>query len=121
MKGRQVKAAAGEGWEVRQIKQLLPGITNTCELQSTRVNKADGLAGLCAAIGTSMAFVWACGDDMNDVRMLRESGWGVRMANHVPGLADVGHDVMHLSNEADGVASYLEERLLRPAVSQPSA
>lgn len=41
----EVQKAAGDGWEVRQIKQLLPGgVKNTCEVQSTRVNKADAFA-----------------------------------------------------------------------------
>ncbi|CAK0861571.1 unnamed protein product [Prorocentrum cordatum] len=75
----ELKASAGTGWEVRPIKQLLPGITKTCELQSDRVNKADGLAGLCQAIGVQMQSVWAFGDDLNDLRMLQEVGWGVRI------------------------------------------
>lgn len=108
----ELKASAGTGWEVRPIKQLLPGITNTCELQSDRVNKADGLAGLCQAIGVQMQSVWAFGDDLNDLRMLQEVGWGVRMVNHGPALAGVGMDVTTHSNEEDGVARYLERHLL---------
>lgn len=59
----QVKALAGSGWEVREIKQLLPKTWNCCEatslcrekeawfqVQSSRVNKADGLKDLCKAM-----------------------------------------------------------------------
>lgn len=108
----EVLAAAGDGWEVRQIKQLFPGVTNTCEVQSCSVNKADGLRQLCEAIGISTEHVWAFGDDSNDIRMLREMGWGVRMANHQPSLDGVGDDVTKFSNEEDGVARYLQDHLL---------
>ena len=57
--------------------------------------------------------VWAFGDDANDLRMLSEVGWGVRMANHLPALAGVGQDVTEFTNEEDGVAKYLEKHLLR--------
>lgn len=109
----EIRAAVGEGWDVRQIKQLLPGgCTNTCEVQSTRVNKADGLKALCEAIGVPTANVWAFGDDTNDARMLQEMGWGVRMANHQPGLDGVGEDVTARTNQEDGIAAYLEQHLL---------
>merc|ERR1712187_1013688 len=97
----------GEGWALREIKQLLPaGTPNTFEVQSTRVNKAGGLSGLCAALEISMASVWAFGDDSNDVPMLSEVGWGVRMKNHLPALDGVGKDVTDCSNDEDGVAKY---------------
>eukprot|EP00439_Symbiodinium_sp_Y106_P081698 s12_g20.t2 len=88
-----VKEAAGTGWEVREIKQLLPSMSRTCEVQSSTVNKADGLRELCKAIDVPMQHVWAFGDDANDVRMLSEVGWGVCMANHLPALAGVGRDL----------------------------
>ncbi|CAE7949087.1 TY5A, partial [Symbiodinium sp. KB8] len=94
-----VKEAAGTGWEVREIKQLLPSMSRTCEVQSSTVNKADGLRELCQAIGVPMQHVWAFGDDANDARMLSEVGWGVRMANHLPVLAGLGQDVTDFTNE----------------------
>lgn len=113
-----VKEAAGTGWEVREIKQLLPSMSRTCEVQSSTVNKADGLRELCQAIGVPMQHVWAFGDDANDVRMLSEVGWGVRMANHLPVLAGVGQDVTDFRNEEDGVAKYLHAHLLSGDVPQ---
>ncbi|CAE7803513.1 yitU [Symbiodinium sp. CCMP2592] len=107
-----VKEAAGTGWEVREIKQLLPSMSRTCEVQSSTVNKADGLRELCKAIDVPMQHAWAFGDDANDVRMLSEVGWGVRMANHLPALAGVGQDVTDFTNEEDGVAKYLHAHLL---------
>eukprot|EP00913_Durusdinium_trenchii_P026331 g24707.t1 len=96
---KQVKAVVGEAWEVREIKQLLPKMRNCCEVQSSRVNKADGLRNLCQVAGIPLENVWAFGDDANDVRMLSEVGWGVRMANHLPALAGIGHDTTEHTNE----------------------
>ncbi|CAK9065951.1 unnamed protein product [Durusdinium trenchii] len=110
---KQVKAVVGEAWEVREIKQLLPKMRNCCEVQSSRVNKADGLRNLCQVAGIPLENVWAFGDDANDVRMLSEVGWGVRMANHLPALAGIGHDTTEHTNEEDGVAKYLEKHLLK--------
>lgn len=112
----ELRSAVGPAWEVRQVKQLVPGMSNTCEVQSVSVNKADGLAGLCKEINIPLESVWAFGDDSNDIRMLTEMGWGVRMANHQPALAGVGDDVTALSNEDDGFAHYLEAKLLHDAL-----
>lgn len=116
---KEVKACAGEGWEVREIKQLLPKMHNCCEVQSSRVNKADGLRELCKVAGIPLDQVWAFGDDLNDVRMLSEVGWGVRMANHLPALNGIGKDITDFSNEEDGVARYLEKHLLQAAPGVP--
>ena len=56
----EVKAAAGVGWEVREIKQLLPKMRNCCEVQSSRVNKADGLKELCKLEGIPLEQVQVC-------------------------------------------------------------
>lgn len=112
---KEVKACVGDAWEVREIKQLLPKMHNCCEVQSSRVNKADGLRELCQVAGIPLDQVWAFGDDLNDVRMLSEVGWGVHMANHLPALKGIGKDITDFSNEADGVARYLEKHLLKAA------
>eukprot|EP00434_Breviolum_minutum_P037285 symbB.v1.2.033056.t1/scaffold4047.1/size45603/2 len=109
---KELKACVGEGWEIREIKQLLPKMQNCCEVQSSRVNKADGLRNLCEVAGIPLDQVWTFGDDLNDIRMLSEVGWGVRMANHLPALSGIGRDVTDFSNEEDGVAKYLEKHLL---------
>jgi len=112
----EIKAAAGEGWDVRQVMTLLTGGShNTCEVQSAKVNKVDGLRGLCKALKIPMENVWAFGDDCNDASMLSEAGWGIRMSNHKPGLKGVGNDVTRCSNDEDGFAKYLEEHLLQTA------
>eukprot|EP00927_Polykrikos_kofoidii_P062833 TRINITY_DN57627_c0_g1_i1.p1 TRINITY_DN57627_c0_g1~~TRINITY_DN57627_c0_g1_i1.p1 ORF type:complete len:335 (-),score=48.04 TRINITY_DN57627_c0_g1_i1:44-1027(-) len=105
----ELRGVVGEGWELREIQAVVPGVTNTCDVQSTQVNKVDGLVGLCRSLGISTEHVWAFGDDANDVRMLSEMGWGVRMSNHKPALSGVGRAATVFSNDHDGVARYLEE------------
>eukprot|EP00929_Paragymnodinium_shiwhaense_P091185 TRINITY_DN51215_c0_g1_i1.p1 TRINITY_DN51215_c0_g1~~TRINITY_DN51215_c0_g1_i1.p1 ORF type:complete len:336 (-),score=58.03 TRINITY_DN51215_c0_g1_i1:762-1655(-) len=113
----EIKSVLGEDWQLREIKQLIPGIKNTTEVQSARVNKADGLTGLCSAIGLSPANVWAFGDEVNDQRMLTEMGWGVRMANHSSDLESVGDDVTEANNDEDGVAKYLDKYILQAGLT----
>jgi len=56
---KQIEEAAGEGWSVRQIKQLLPGgTTNTCEVQSDRVNKAQPIPAKCRATKSTRPTAW---------------------------------------------------------------
>eukprot|EP00971_Amphidinium_carterae_P094100 1862325-Amphidinium_carterae.1 len=106
-----MSSVIGAGFKLRAVNQLLPGISNTCEIQSIEVNKADAVAGLCEELGLSMQDVWAFGDDHNDVRMLQEAGWGVTMANATPAMSEVGKDSTEHTNDEDGVAKYLEEHL----------
>lgn len=108
----ELRGVVGEGWEMRELQAPVPGATNSFDVQSSRVNKADGLVGLCGALGIPTERVWAFGDDANDLRMLTEMGWGVRMQNHKPQLSGVGRDITRFSNDDDGVARYLEEHLL---------
>lgn len=109
-----LRIVVGPSWSLRAVNlQYLPGVTNTCELQSTSVNKLDGIAGLCKALGIQIADVWAFGDDANDARMLDNVGWGVRMANCKLALEGVGKDSTEFNNDQDGVAKYLETYLLQ--------
>merc|ERR1712190_668477 len=112
----KIQQAVGTDFEVRSIEQMLPGIVNTCEIQSTRVNKSDAISGLCRELNIDIENVWAFGDDANDKRMLKEMGWGVRMRNHDPCLAQVGDDITTYDNENDGFATYLSTHVLGESV-----
>jgi len=54
--------------------------------------------------------VIAFGDDVNDVRMLKEAGLGVAVANAAPEVLAAA-DRVTASNDEDGVALVLEELL----------
>lgn len=75
------------------------------------VDKASGLALVAAALGVDADDVLAFGDMPNDVPMLRWSGFGrVAVANAHPAVLAVANEVT-LSNNADGVAVYLDRML----------
>jgi hypothetical protein len=52
----------------------------------------------------------AFGDDVNDLRMIQESGFGVAVENAVPDVKAVA-DHITLSNDAGGVEEVLRELL----------
>ena len=87
--------------------------SSSVELQSTSVNKAVGLSKLCEALAIPMEEVWAFGDDLNDLQMLTEVGWGVAMLNASDTVKAVANDVTEFSYDDDGLAKYLTKHVLR--------
>lgn len=75
------------------------------------LDKAVALAWLATHLGIDVADVWAFGDGINDVDMLRWAGRGIAMANADESLLAVADEVT-MSNDDHGVAVVLE-RVLR--------
>jgi hydroxymethylpyrimidine pyrophosphatase-like HAD family hydrolase len=82
------------------------------EVSAAGVTKAYGLAWVAESLGVAARDVIAFGDMPNDLPMLAWAGRGVAMANGHPAVRAAAHDVTARSNEDDGVAAYLESRLL---------
>ena len=61
--------------------------------------------------GYTLNEIVAFGDDYNDVEMLRECGIGVAMTNAIEEAKAVA-DYICESNNDDGVAKWIEERIL---------
>ncbi|MGY4689503.1 Cof-type HAD-IIB family hydrolase [Salibacterium sp. K-3] len=80
------------------------------EIISTGNNKAAGLEKTARYCGVSMEHVIAFGDEDNDIEMLSEAGTGVAMGNAAPEAKQAAAEVT-LSNEEEGIAIFLEERL----------
>ncbi len=76
------------------------------------IDKALSLARLSAHSGVSAQEMIAAGDGYNDISMIRYAGLGVAMANGQPSVKEAA-DVVTLSNEEDGVATFAEEYLLQ--------
>jgi hydroxymethylpyrimidine pyrophosphatase-like HAD family hydrolase len=75
------------------------------------VDKASGLAVVAQALGVDPADVLVFGDMPNDLPMFRWAGFGrVAVANAHPLVRAVADEVT-LSNDADGVAAYLDAML----------
>lgn len=95
---------------------LIDGLVATCsgarfvEVTGAGVDKAFGLAGLCARLGIAPDEVLAIGDHLNDVAMLRWAGRGVAMGGAHPAvLAAAGEEAPGCAD--DGVACVLESLL----------
>ena len=81
------------------------------ELTAPGVDKASGLAVVAAELGIDAADVCVFGDMPNDVPMFRWAGWRrVAVANAHPSVLALADEVTG-SNDADGVAAWLEALL----------
>ena len=86
-------------------ENVIAMIMNRC---ATKVN---GIRLLAARWGIDLREIAAFGDDYNDVEMLRACGVGVAMANALEEVKAAA-DAVCRSNEEDGVARWIEEKLL---------
>jgi Cof subfamily protein (haloacid dehalogenase superfamily) len=77
------------------------------EISAAGVTKAAGLAWLCDRYGIGPDQVVAFGDMPNDVPMLAWAGRAVAVGNAHPAVREIADEVT-LSNDEDGVATYLE-------------
>lgn len=80
-------------------------------VRPSHVHKAFGLARYAAALGFTLQDCVAVGDEMNDVEMLRDVGFGVAMGQAQPALKAVARAVV-ASNQDDGVAEAIERYVL---------
>ncbi|MEZ5840581.1 MAG: Cof-type HAD-IIB family hydrolase [Hyphomicrobiales bacterium] len=74
------------------------------EFTNRLVDKAKSIAFLCNRLGIDISDAMAIGDSYNDITMIRDSGFGVAMAN---APADVKRHAKHIThcNNTDGVAT----------------
>jgi Predicted hydrolases of the HAD superfamily len=81
------------------------------ELMAPGVDKATGLAVVAEELGIGPSDVCVFGDMPNDVPMFRWAGWRrVAVANAHPSVLELADEVT-ASNDADGVAAWLEALL----------
>ena len=82
------------------------------ECNPLRATKGNALRWCAAHFGFGMDELLAFGDSLNDVSMLEAAGTGVVMANAREDVKAMGFPVCG-SNDADGVARYIEEMILQ--------
>lgn len=82
----------------------------------TKKNATKGKAAEAAAreLGIGKEEIIAFGDDLVDLEMLRLCGCGVAMGNAIDAVKRIADGVTY-TNDRDGVAKYLEEKLLKTA------
>lgn len=79
------------------------------------ITKEKAISVVCEAYHIDISDVVAFGDDYTDMGMLKMCGIGVAMGNAIQEVKDIADDIT-LTNEEDGVAAYLEKRILSSAI-----
>lgn len=85
------------------------GIRNI-EVSDRLATKGDAMLQLASSLRISPEQIIAFGDSENDITMLQKAGTGVAMENSLE-ITKKAADAITLSNEEEGVAAYLEEKL----------
>ncbi|MFK2825829.1 Cof-type HAD-IIB family hydrolase [Bacillus sp. B190/17] len=80
------------------------------ELVKLGLNKAIGIQRAAADLNIPKERIIAFGDEDNDLEMIEYAGIGVAMGNGIDELKTIANEVT-LTNEEDGVASFLEAKL----------
>ena len=82
------------------------------EVLDAESSKSQALEYLCGRLGIDREEVVACGDNNNDIDMLRWAGLGVCMKNGMEDAVRVADYVTRRDNNEDGVAETLEKFIL---------
>ncbi len=83
---------------------------NIIEIVRAGLNKSVGLKRLAEHFNVPQERIIAFGDEDNDLEMIEYAGTGVAMGNAITELKNISNEIT-MTNEEDGVASFLEERL----------
>ena len=86
-------------------------LSNNIEVNNGGVNKGAGLLKLGEILGIKREEIMACGDGMNDLKMLKEVGFAVAMANGTKEIREAA-DYVTAANNEDGVARAIEKFVL---------
>ncbi len=81
---------------------------NNIEINRVSSNKGDGLSNLCKYLNIDAENVMACGDQLNDLQMLKIAGCSVAMGNGADEVKKVAK-FETLTNDEDGVAYAIEK------------
>ncbi|WP_245831750.1 Cof-type HAD-IIB family hydrolase [Oceanobacillus senegalensis] len=91
--------------------ELTNSLPINVEVNPKGVSKAKALHFLCEKIGITMDEIMACGDSLNDIKMIQEAGIGVAMGNAQEAIKNVSNYVTD-TNDNDGVAKAIEKFVL---------
>jgi len=108
----------GERDDIGPLLSVLPPTTralitpkfNMVQLCGHTTDKADALRVLMGRQGRTLADAVAIGDDVNDVGMVRDAGYGIAVENAVPEVKHVA-DWITSSNNEEGVAAAITRLL----------
>lgn len=78
------------------------------EINKKGVNKIEALKRVCEELNVSLENVMAIGDNLNDLQMIKEVGYGVAVHNAIKTLKQHARYIT-ASNDEDGVAKAIEK------------
>lgn len=81
------------------------------DIVSVDTSKGNGIKNFCKLLHIPLQNCIAIGDDENDISMLQICGYGVAMDNALPEVKAIA-DYVTLDNEHDGVAYFIQQKLL---------
>ena len=87
---------------------LVSGAVHNLEVSNEDSGKGRGILHLCELLGIDPKCTMACGDEENDLDMIRRAAFGVAMANALDSVKREA-DFVTGSNDEDGVADAIEE------------
>jgi len=91
--------------------ELANSLPTNIEVNAKGVSKAAALEFLCERIGITMEEVMACGDSLNDLKMIQAAGIGIAMGNAQDAIKQVA-DFETVSNNEGGVGEAIERFVL---------
>jgi hydroxymethylpyrimidine pyrophosphatase-like HAD family hydrolase len=80
-------------------------------IMQTGCSKASGVADLAHQLDIPLSQIMAIGDNMNDIEMIEQAGWGVAMGQSIKPVLAIA-DAVTASNANDGVAQAIERYIL---------
>ncbi len=86
-------------------------------IMNKKATKTNGIKRLAEARNISMEQIVAFGDDYNDIDMLQSVGIGVAVGNALEDVKKIA-DQICLSNNEDGVANWIEEKMIMSKINR---
>lgn len=90
---------------------ITASIAGALEINDNSCSKGVALRDICGRMGIDIARSAAIGDSQNDLSMIEAAGCGVAMGNAFQEVKDRADDIT-ASNDEDGVARFIEEKVL---------
>ncbi|MBR5231277.1 MAG: HAD family phosphatase [Clostridia bacterium] len=97
--------------EATGLFNITGSIARSMEINDKTCSKGVAIAEMCRTLGIDIARAAAMGDSTNDLEMIKTAGCGVAMGNAKPVLKEAA-DYITDSNDEDGVAKFVEEKVL---------
>lgn len=91
--------------------ELTNSSSSNIEVNPKGISKASGIREICKLLDITMEEVVACGDSLNDLKMIRSVGLGIAMGNAQEAVKQAARAVTG-TNEEDGVARAIRTYLL---------